>query len=99
MSGGIVESVIYRRGKVQGDRLTRALIDLAAAGLRPHCSDPETHHLWTSEHRGERAEAALLCLGCPALDPCGTAAEARHERWGVWAGVDRSPRVNDSAAA
>jgi hypothetical protein len=92
------ESVIYRRGKVQGDRLTRALVDAASAGLRPNCSDPPSRHLWLSEHEGERREAARLCAGCAVFGPCGTAAEARQERFGVWAGVDRTKAPGKKAA-
>jgi hypothetical protein len=85
-----IESVIYRRGKHQGDKLTRALIELGARGLRTHGSDPETHHKWLSEDEAERREATRLCVGCPAYDPCGQAAEARQEKFGVWSGVDRT---------
>jgi hypothetical protein len=73
-------------------RLVRALVDLAARGLRTHCSDAGTSELWLSEHEGERAEAAILCIGCPVIQPCGEAAQANDERWGVWAGVDRTRR-------
>lgn len=72
------------------DQLTRALLDLAARGERTHCSDPATHHLWLSEIKAERAEAAKLCRGCPVIIPCGQAATARQERWGVWGGRDFS---------
>lgn len=81
-----------RHREIASERLTKALIDLAAAGLRTHCSDPETHHLWLSEYPEERAQAAKLCEGCPVLIECWTASVARDERWGVWAGIDRSPR-------
>src|SRR5207342_931970 len=66
----------FLRGRIEGDLLTRALVDLAAVGQRPHCSDPGTRDLWLSEHDGERAQAALLCHGCPVFAPCGTAAAA-----------------------
>ena len=70
--------------------LTGALIQAAAAGLRPHCSDPVTRELFTSEHEAERLVATALCPGCPVLTECGEAADANEERHGVWAGVDRS---------
>jgi hypothetical protein len=73
------------------ERLTKALINVAAQGLRVHCSDPITSHLWLSEHPAERAEAARLCQGCPVEIECWVASVARNERWGVWAGIDRSP--------
>jgi hypothetical protein len=81
---------ISNRGRIQGDRLTRALLAAAAAGQRPHCSDPGTSELWLSDHPGERREATRLCHGCPVFTPCGAAAEARQERFGVWAGRDRT---------
>jgi hypothetical protein len=49
--------------------LTRALINLAASGLRTHCSDPGSRELWVSDHPAERTEAARLCIGCPVLTP------------------------------
>jgi hypothetical protein len=45
-----IESVIYRRGKEASDKLTQALINIAARGLRTHCSDAGTSGLWLSEH-------------------------------------------------
>jgi hypothetical protein len=80
--------IANRRGAPKGERLTRALINLAAQGLRTHCSDPGSHSLWLSEHDGERAEAARLCTGCPVIEPCGEAAGARREKFGVWGGKD-----------
>jgi hypothetical protein len=72
------------------DELTRALINLAARGQRTHCSDPGTSELWLSEHKSDRAQAARMCAGCPVIEPCGQAAEAKDERFGVWAGCDRT---------
>jgi len=91
----------FLRGRIEGDLLTRALVDLAAVGQRPHCSDPGTRDLWLSEHDGERAQAALLCHGCPVFAPCGTAAAARQETWGRWAGRDfsRKPRATSGGFA
>ena len=74
------------------DPLTRALIDAAAKGLRPHCSDAGSHHLWLSDHEADRAIAARLCRHCPVETVCRDTAEQRDERWGVWGGVDRSIR-------
>ena len=74
------------------DRLTIALLNAAVEGQRPHCSDPETHHLWLSEHERERQTAIMLCNHCPVLTVCRDTAEERDERWGVWGGVDRSVR-------
>ena len=77
-----------RRGREASDRLTQALITMAAQRLRPHCSDPESHWLWLSEHSGERQQAALTCGGCCVITECGDAAEANGERFGVWSGRD-----------
>jgi hypothetical protein len=71
------------------ERLTRALINLAAAGLRTDCSDVALHHLWLSESQQERAVAVRLCRGCPVLREC--AEVGRYERFGVFGGVDRTP--------
>jgi hypothetical protein len=79
------------QGREASERLTRALI-IASRGLRPHCSDPSTHGYWTSEREKERELAVRWCAGCPVLEPCGEAAEAVGERWGVRGGVDRTPR-------
>ena len=70
--------------------LDRALVDLANAGKRPRCGDPELHHLWTSDKPDERARAAELCLGCLVLQPCAESAEELEERFHVWAGTDRT---------
>jgi hypothetical protein len=85
----VASTVTYTRGKIEGDRLTRALLDAAAAGLRPHCSDAGSW-LWLSEDPADRAEAARRCVGCVVFEPCGTAAEARQERFGTWSGRDRT---------
>jgi hypothetical protein len=42
--------IIPNRGRTESEALTRALSSIAAAGLRKHCSDPETHHYWVSDH-------------------------------------------------
>jgi hypothetical protein len=36
--------------RIASDALTLALLNLAARGERTHCSDPETHHYWVSDH-------------------------------------------------
>ena len=50
-------------------RLVKALIDIAAARQRTHCSDVDTHHSWLSENEAERQQAALWCHGCPITQP------------------------------
>jgi hypothetical protein len=87
-------------------RLVKALDDLVHSGQLPHCADPETHHLWLSDHVEERARAVKLCRGCPVFGPCGEAARARRESFGVWSGQDRTrppgktgrPSICDGAA-
>ena len=80
-----VESVIYRRGRVEADKLTSALIDLAARGVRPRCGDYETSHLWLSEDQQEREQAARLCRGCEVIIECGEVGKASKLRC-VWRG-------------
>lgn len=78
------------KGRQASDRLTRRLIDLALRGVRPRCGDAETSHYWTSEHEGERKQAALWCTGCEVLAECFAAAKANRETWSVYGGVDFS---------
>jgi hypothetical protein len=40
------------------DRLTLALLDLAAQGLRTHCSDRGTSELWISDRSRDAPESA-----------------------------------------
>jgi len=81
------------------DKLTMALLNLAAKGERTHCSDPATHHLWLSEHDTERAIAITLCDHCPVLTECRRTAQLRGERFGVWGGKDFSRRPGGPRAA
>jgi hypothetical protein len=72
--------------------LDLALVNLAAAGGRPRCGEPGTRAYWTSDDAAERAQAANWCTGCRVLAECGEAADEQRETFGVWAGVDRTPR-------
>lgn len=81
------------------DRLTQALADAAARGLRHHCADTEVSYLWLSEREHERALAVKLCAGCPVHLECWAVAVARKERFGVWGGVDRTQHPNGRAKA
>ena len=74
------------------ERLAKALIDLATQGLRTHCSDPETGHLWLSDLEAERRLAVRLCSNCPVIMECWDASVAQREEFGVWAGQDRTVR-------
>lgn len=72
------------------EQLTRALVDLADHGRRPRCGEPGGHGLWCSDDATERAQAARWCAGCEVLTECANAADERDERFGVWAGTDRT---------
>jgi hypothetical protein len=84
-------------GARAGERLTKALLDLAARGDRHHCADEEVFHLWLSDHQHERALVVKLCGGCPVQRNAGGAAVARDERFGVWGGIDRTRHPNGKA--
>ena len=72
------------------EQLTRALVTAAARRIRPRCGDYEVSHYWLSEHEGERALAATWCTGCVVFTECGEVGQ--HQRFGTWAGVDRTVR-------
>lgn len=72
------------------ERLTSALVHLAADGGRPPCGDFGGHALWTSDDSADRALAARWCQSCPLIRECHDAAEERGERYHVWGGVDRT---------
>ena len=69
------------------EQLSRALLTLAEDGQRPRCSDAP--HLALSDDAADRAIASRWCDGCPIFDACHEA--GRYERFGVWAGQDRTP--------
>ena len=76
-----------RRSREASDRLTAALVAIAAKGRRPHCSDAGSW-LWLSEDPADRRQAAAMCSGCPVFGPCDEVGQ--HQRFGVWAGRDRT---------
>ena len=83
------------KASIAAGALTEALIEMAAQGQRPRCSQPrcsqpEDHYLWLSEDHDERRQAARLCAGCPVIDPCDRAASAQRASFGTWAGRDRT---------
>ena len=82
IDGPILPSIT--RGRQETAQFEQALLELGARGLRTHCSDPGSRYLWLSDNVQERREAERLCRGCPVLVPCGAAATARRERFGVW---------------
>jgi hypothetical protein len=71
------------------EQLVRALVEAAAKGPRTHCSDAGAE-LCLYESEADRAQAAILCRGCPVFGPCGDAAAANRENFRTWAGVDRT---------
>ncbi len=73
------------------EQLTRRLDNLAAQGRRPRCGEFGGHELWCSDDATDRAQAASWCTGCPVMDECAAAANEQGERFGVWAGRDRTP--------
>jgi hypothetical protein len=50
------------------DRLNRALVAMAAKGLRAHCSDAESHWMWLSEDPAERARPRKCAAAAPATN-------------------------------
>jgi hypothetical protein len=73
------------------EQLTLALLELADRGERTPCQGRRRDR-WTSECAEDRAWAASVCLtlGCAVLTECAAAADEHDERFGVWAGQDRS---------
>lgn len=67
-------------------RLAVALLD---ADTVPPCHAHPRPSLWISDDPDERALAARLCRRCPVIELCREA--GRRERFGVWAGKDRTP--------
>ena len=72
-----------------GERLAIALEAAVFRGDRVPCAGREE---WVSEDVDERAEAARACRPCPVTALCAAAADEHREKFGVWAGVDRTPR-------
>jgi hypothetical protein len=76
------------REAVANDRLTQALIRAAAPSQRPRCGDSEVAWMFLDESPQTRAIAATKCTGCPVFEPCD--AVGVNQRFGTWAGVDRT---------
>lgn len=74
--------------------LHAAILAALDTGQRPPCiADRANRHLWTSNKRDERDQAAELCAPCPVLAECLEA--GRGEKAGVWGG--RSTRTGAAA--
>lgn len=82
------------------EELTRALLELEDKGQTTPCQGKRADR-WTSDVPDERAWAASVCasLRCPVIAQCDVAADETHEKWGVWAGVDRTPTNRKRGAA
>lgn len=73
------------------ERLMAALTRLAEANKFTPCQGRRRDR-WTSDDATERAWAAAVCVGlsCQLLEECGLAADEQGERFGTWAGTDRT---------
>lgn len=66
--------------------------------VRALCRDVEPELFYTN--RGTRGRASTrqveaaqrICFQCPVIDLCAKYADDNQETWGVWGGVDRSPK-------
>ena len=83
--------IVPTRGRAESDTLTTALLNLAARGERPRCSDPVSSEMWLSEDQADRKQAARMCRGCPVTDPCREVGQ--FSTFGVFGGVDTTRRV------
>jgi hypothetical protein len=70
--------------------LQQALEDLAEQGRRVPCHRRDE---WVSDDDEDREYAAAHCSRCPLIPECAAAADETGEMFGVWAGVDRTPRT------
>lgn len=68
--------------------LALALQQLTTTGARVPCTGD---HRFISEDHRQRGTAAELCGACPLSIACHEA--GRHEKFGIWAGIDRTPRA------
>lgn len=82
----------------------RLLEALAATGPTSCSADPDS---WTTDHGADDRASdttsleyiARLCRRCPVHAECAEFATANNETAGIWAGIDRTPRVGRPAAA
>lgn len=71
------------------EALDVALIGMADRGDHPPCFGLPGH---VSDDPLERRLATQICDGCPVRELCAAVADERGESFGVWGGVDRTPR-------
>jgi hypothetical protein len=81
-----------RDARQANDRLTMALLNAASRGDKIPCGDYSIAYLFLSESEQERKLACLACHTCPVFNPCGEAADANQEVFGVRAGRDYTRR-------
>jgi len=85
-------------GDARGERMTaaevfgQALLEIAEQGRATPCQGRRRDR-WTSDRAEERLWAASVCvgLGCAVLLQCRAVADEQGEKFGVWAGRDRTP--------
>jgi Transcription factor WhiB len=77
--------------------MSERLAELYAEGIGWPCLG--LGELFLSDDPHERRQVAPLCLTCPVLIECRSEAGANDERFGVWAGVDRTPNRPQRRAA
>jgi hypothetical protein len=82
-----------------GQRLTMALLILAASGGRPPRDEYGSHELWCSDDADERRLAVARCQACPVIRRCGDTADEHVEQWHVWGGRDRTKVTKTKGAA
>jgi hypothetical protein len=68
--------------------LTMELLNAAERGDKIPCGDQSVAYLFLDEDKQNRRAAMRLCHSCPVFDPCGEAADANQEVFGVRAGRD-----------
>lgn len=68
------------------------LAELYAEGIGWPCLG--LGELFMSDDPHQRRKVAPLCLTCPVLIECRLEADTNDERFGVWAGADRSTRTH-----
>ncbi len=69
--------------------LGHALLELAERHLTTPCQGRHRDR-WTSDDATQREWAAHSCRLCPILAVCCLAADEQGERFGTWAGTDRT---------
>jgi hypothetical protein len=95
---GDLMTTMARRAALATGALNQALLNAAARGQCPRCSDGEASWMFTDEDPRVRAVAATYCNGCVVWSECNEVGV--YQQFGVWAGKDRtrSPGHRSEAA-